>query len=207
MGNNAGNSRDVVNIKTAYGNFFLNEAEKGKIYDVVIFLRIEPGGARDKKKTKKYSLQLDVKTEMALPVKVKKEVGIVMLENIDRLTKALHDFRQLPYRARIFGAAQSLNQLVELEKNLGVEIYQTFFPGNIGKTFGDFLDLLYRRKINRLTLVIISSIPEILDIPFEMIRKDRHAEPLLLSYKDFHLQLLCTSWRTQNWDHISDHKQ
>ncbi len=163
--------------------------EKGEIHEAVLFLRIEPTKTKDKKKAKKYSLRLDVKSRIELPVKGKTEPKLVVEIN-NTLSKTLYDFSHFRKRIshiRIFGETQSLNQLIEMEKNIGVGVYHTFFPGNIRKTFEDFMNLLYHRKLKRLTLVISSRSAEILNIPFEMMRKEKEAEPVILSYNDFHL--------------------
>lgn len=156
------------------------------VQEAVLFLRIEPVGAHDKK----YSLQLSVQTGMDLAGKNETGAESVVVEISNRLSQNFYDFNDLlgrPARLTVFGAEQALNQLMELEKAIGAGIYQTFFPGNIGRTFEAFMRLLRRRKLKRLTLVISSQVPEILDLPFEMMRKEEDAEPVLLSYNDFHL--------------------
>lgn len=159
--------------------------EKNSSKDVVLFLRIEPV-----EKTNYYSLQLKVKTDAALPAEIKTKPGPVTVTVSGRLTQTLEDFsryRKKLTRVRIFGATEILSRLIEMEKTIGSEIYHNFFPGNIGETFDGFIKLLLKRKVNRVTLIISSPDPEILDIPFEMLRKDEASEPVLLSYNNFHL--------------------
>ena len=55
------------------------------------------------------------------------------------------------------------------EKLLGKNIYEKIFVGDIKTTFEEFFNLAFHQKINNLTLVISSDIPEILNIPFELI--------------------------------------
>lgn len=168
-----------------------NEPIKEKSRDVVLFLRIEPMESAGENGTTSYSLHLNMKSGVEFTGKEKIDPEPMKTTISPILTNTLPEFTYLrsrfPRHIKLFGAAQSLGQLTEMEKIIGVAIYRTFFPDALGETFEYFLNLLYRRKVSRLTLVISSSVPGILDIPFEMMRKDRETGPVLLSYNAFHL--------------------
>lgn len=168
-----------------------NEPIRERNRDVVLFLRIEPAETTDEKDGATYSVQLDVKSGVEFPGKEKINLEPVVTTISPTLTNTLPEFTHLrarfPQHIKLFGAAESLDLLTKMEKTIGVEIYRTFLPDAVGEAFEYFLNLLYRRKVTRLTLVISSSIPGILDIPFEMMRKDEETGPILLSYNAFHL--------------------
>ncbi len=169
-------------------NIFLNEAEKGNPHEVVLFLRVDAVKTIKKETTEHFSLNLDVLADIQLPGKptVTPETTEIMVD----FHRKLHEFGKLRRNRagiRKVDSVDAATKWLQQETTVGVDIYQTFFPGAIGKTLEDFSDLLVKRKIQRLTLVISSSIPWILDIPFEMMRKQGEELPISLCHNDFHL--------------------
>jgi len=155
---------------------------------VVLFLRVDAVKTKKKETTDRFSLHLDVLADIQLPRK-----PIVTPETIKiggDFLRELHEFGQLRRNRagiRKKDADDAVIKWLEHETSMSVNIYHTFFPRSIGKTLEDFSDLLVKRKIQRLTLVISSSIPWILDIPFEMMQKEGEELPVSLCHNGFHL--------------------
>ncbi len=83
-------------------------------------------------------------------------------------------------------------QNLQWEKEIGVGIYNQFIPidSEIRAIVEQFLNWLQKRKIANLTFVISSSLPKILNIPFEMMRTDVSSSPLSIYYDNL---LICRS--------------
>jgi tetratricopeptide (TPR) repeat protein len=175
---------------------------------VIIFLRIEAIEEKGEKKTGRYSLRLEAKEDEInqkllrgvqgggflekSPPGCRRQSNYAAVEiDIDEsLTRKLQDFAEFhrdPGSVKNIRIAENLAEQLEWEVALGIEIYQTFFPGIIGEAFEDCLNLLNQEKIDSLTLIIGSPVPWILDIPFEMMRKDRSSTPFSLCHEHFHL--------------------
>lgn len=162
----------------------MDKKETRKKDEVVLFLRIESVEEKKRKISETYLLRLEVKSE------IKPKEKEVLIEVSARLMKKLDDFgnyRRRPVAPYLISSSESLSQQLEWESALGTEIYQTFFPDYFRKTFEDFFTLLHHRKIKKLHLIISSPVPHILDIPFEMMRKQRGSEPFVIMSNDFHL--------------------
>jgi tetratricopeptide (TPR) repeat protein len=159
---------------------------------VLFFLGIEAIKEKGEKKAGRYSLRLEAKSETSSTLENEIEVKQVTVEiNIhESLTRKLQEFAEFhkaPASIKNIRIGETLTEQLEWEEVLGNEIFQAFFPGFIGKTFEYCLNLLHQDKVDSLTLIIGSSVPWILDIPFEMMRKDRGGTPLSLCHQNFHL--------------------
>jgi tetratricopeptide (TPR) repeat protein len=162
--------------------------------DIIIFLKVEAIKAEKQKKSGKYSVHLEIEpgNQTALKKSIWPTAGAESVEiNIDdRFVRKLHDFETFhkkPASIRNISIAETLEGQLKWENVLGIEIYETFFPGDIGETFGAFLNLLPQRKDTKITLVISSPIAWILDIPFEMMRRETEGLPISLFHERFHL--------------------
>lgn len=156
--------------------------EIGSIHDAVLFLRIEPVD----KDT--YTVMLEVKSGMegqTFHERLKK-AEIIRID--DGLTHQLERFADCQHRksgVRKLGIGGSLLKQLELVKNIGTKIYQTFLPGDIGRIFEHLFSLLNRQKLRQLLLVISSPVPAVLNVPFEMMRKDEQEDPFSLQRDSF----------------------
>jgi hypothetical protein len=126
---------------------------------VIIFLGIESIEKKGEKKAGRYSLRLEAEPESTATLENEIEINKGTVEiNIDEsLTRKLQDFAEFhkaPASIKNIRIGETLTEQLEWEEKLGVEIYQAFFPGPIGKTLEDCLNLLYQDKIDSLTLII-----------------------------------------------------
>jgi len=85
----------------------------------------------------------------------------------DSFFKEMNDFEELINKKDLF----VLKPYSEYE--IGKDIYDIFFKKNLRTGFEDFFNLLTRKVIDEFILVINSSDEKILNIPFELITKDR----------------------------------
>lgn len=169
-------------------NILIDEAEKGNPREVVLFLRVDAVETETGGVAERFSLHLDVSAD--IPLSGRPTVPPVAIEIGGDFHGKLHEFGQLRRnRAGIRDrcAHEAVIKWLEQEATMGTDIYRTFFPGAVGETLEAFSDLLVKRKIRRLTLVIGSSVPWILDIPFEMMRKEGEVLPVSLFHNGFHL--------------------
>jgi len=153
-----------------------------KSNETILFLKIDKG------ENEKYLVALEVKSELDKKPVIKTIVQNQTISVDQKLFQALHRFavyRRGRHHTRKTGESVNLPEQIQLEKQLGIEIYHTFLPGDSRKIFEDFFSLLKRSKIKRLVLVIASNIPAVLNIPFELMRKDMESEPFILTNDSF----------------------
>jgi tetratricopeptide (TPR) repeat protein len=145
----------------------------------VLFLRIEPTDNHD------YTVSLEVKPGMAEYTGRKRLKQAETVSLSDGLRRRLHHFADCRRRQggiRKLDAKSSLPDQMKLEREIGVEIYRTFFAGEMGRVFGEFFGLLTSRKIEELVLVVSSPQPDILNIPFDMMRAGAEDLPFCLQH-------------------------
>jgi tetratricopeptide (TPR) repeat protein len=160
----------------------VNKESAKKLNETILFLKIDKG------QNEKYLATLEVKSEIDKKPVIKTIVQNQTITVDQKLFQDLHRFaayRRGRRHTRKTGDSNNLTEQIQLEKQVGIEIYHTFLPGDIRKVFEDFFDLLTRRKIKRLVLVIGSNIPAVLNIPFELMRKDMEYEPFVLTNDSF----------------------
>lgn len=178
-----------VNIKkSSIENLYIadqiifNKEETKKLNETILFLKIDEG------ENEKYLAALEVKSEIDKKPVIKTIVQDQTITIHQKLFQDLHRFaayrRGRPH-TRKTGDSINLSEQIQLEKQVGIEIYNSFFHGDTGKIFEDFFSLLMRSKIKRLVLVIGSNIPAVLNIPFELMRKDMESEPFILANDSF----------------------
>lgn len=159
-----------------------NKEETKKLNETILFLKIDEG------ENEKYLAALEVKSEIDKNPVIKTIVQNQTITVDQKLFQDLHRFaayRRGRNHTRKTGESVNLAEQIQLEKQVGIEIYNTFFHGDTGKIFEDFFSLLMRSKIKRLVLVIGSNIPAVLNIPFELMRKDMESEPFILANDSF----------------------
>ncbi len=159
-----------------------NKEETNKLKETILFLRIY------KNENEKYLTSLEVKSEIDNEPVIKTIVDNQTITIDNKLFQNLHQFaayRKRRPHIRKAGDFSKITGQIDSEKQVGIEIYNTFLAGDIGDIFEDFFSLLMRSKINQLVLVIGSNIPNILNVPFELIRKDMESDPFILTNNNF----------------------
>ncbi len=164
------NRGHIINIGTNYGTIIINDTDMKKIKETTLFLRIE----KDLKNN--YNLMLELKSSHIQQGLVK-EHSIVIGKGFFDILRDFEQLKQNRENTRELNSRYLITEQVKLEKAIGIKIYNTFFIGEIRKYFEYFFELLTKRKIERLSLIISSNVPEILNIPFEMMKNNLNELP------------------------------
>ncbi|GAB4044142.1 tetratricopeptide repeat protein [Spirosoma litoris] len=115
--------------------------------------------------------------ELMLSAKTESDEVIPLLREIVKLTIPDQFFEQVDAfqstrrsSSELMRRNDSNNVSPEaIETSLAQQLYETFFTGGIGQVCRDFLELLQRRKINELLLIIASPDERIQNLPWEMV--------------------------------------
>ena len=128
-----------------------------------LFLRIE------KKNKNNFLLSLELKSPQIEGKMLFEDIKLPLEETFFSNLNNFENIRRSRPNVRESNLALTLENKFVDEKLLGKSIYKSFFIGEIKTTFEKFYNLAIHQKINNLSLVISSDIPEILNIPFELI--------------------------------------
>lgn len=144
------------------------------LQESILFLQIQPeqGGDYD------YTAQLFVKapnaTETTLQsvdgqALLKEKIKLKISKQLLRLTVDIQQTRHSSTELMRVLKRYKHGQPEDLENQLAEGLKRVFFTGDIGTICRDFIDLLHRKKINELLLIIASTSEKIRNLPWEIV--------------------------------------